>query len=320
MIQRTYVGLFDTELSLIGAIEELEHKGIAPENMYIIAKSEEDVEILRRRTYSEIQSAPSNWIDRFIGYISGENHIRSMLVDVGFDEADIRRYEAEIQQGKWLLYVEGELEKTAYEINADRGRPETNPFGHTASEAERLNEEKDHSPTGIANDGLPRNEYRDSVMKQEGNSYNTPQGRRSLGRVGAEALYDKTDYAPNSDQRPRPSLVRGTPKRERKHLQSLSRQERRTDFTDVQKEFPTPSEQSRTSLPHPNNITESQIDRQDGLAEMTDSTTQVPNEKVLKFKDINQPNEPIIIDLRGIKKTKDEANLWLIQDEDDFRD
>ena len=327
MIQRTYVGLFETEPTVIAAIEELEHKGIAPENMYIIAKSEEDVEMLRRRTYSEIQSAPSNWIDRFIGYISGENHIRSMLVDVGFDEADIRRYETEIQQGKWLLYVEGELEKTAYEINANRGKPETNPFGHSASEAERLNEEEDHSPTGIADDGLPMNEYRDSVLMDEATPYYPSQDSRSLGRVGAEALYDKTDYAPPSDQRPRPSLVRGIPDRKRKHLQLLSRQDRRTDnpdSTESQKEPTTASQRNPTLLPHPNKVTDSQIDRQDNAAKKDGSPqprhTNVPGNNILEFKDVQQPAEPIIIDLRGIKKNQNNNSLWLIQDEDDFID
>ena len=128
MTQKTFVGLYDTEAELLAAIEELDEKGIAPENMYVIAKNEEDVEMLRRRTSEDIQSAPSNWLDRFIGYISGENHVRSMLVEVGFDEADLRRYEAEIKQGKWLLYVDGELEKSAYEMNADRYKAETNPF------------------------------------------------------------------------------------------------------------------------------------------------------------------------------------------------
>lgn len=319
MIQRTYIGLYDTEASLIAAMEELDHKGIAPKDMYIIAKTEEEVELLRRKTYDDIQSAPSNWIDRFIGYISGENHIRSMLVDVGFDEADLRRYEAEIKQGKWLLYVEGEPEKTAYEINAERGKPETNPFGKPRTEAEHLNEE-DKDSAGIGKDGLPRNEYRDSVMEEQDEAQYTAQDRRFLGKVGAEALFDKTDYEPPSSQRPSSSLTRRTADPERKHLHLLARQERRH-------ENPVPgrnsaSKSTDTNLPHPGELSASQMDRQDSLAEMTNPTEQpgghVPMPTNHSFGDVNQKKDPIIIDLRGIKKKRSDADLWLIQDEDDF--
>lgn len=284
MIQRTYIGLYDTEASLIGAIEELDRKGITPENMYVIAKNEEDVEMVRRKTYDDIQSVPSNWLDRFIGYISGENHVRSMLVDVGFDEADLRKYEAEIQSGKWLLYVEGEPEKTAYEINAERHKTETNPFGHNASEAERLNEQHDESPTSIGNDGFPRNEYRDSVMEEMDEAQFTSQEGRFLGKAGGEALYDTTNYESPATHRARPSLVRGTPQPERKHLHMLAKQERRQD--------------------HPTN----------------QSVGSIPTQPNFEFDEDVASKDPIIIDLRGISKDKDEASLWLIQDEDDFKD
>ena len=98
MAPKTFVGLFDTEQALLAAVEELDEKGIDPENMYVIARNEEDVDMLRRRTGEDIQSAPSNWLDRFIGYVSGENHVRSMLVEVGFDEADLRRYAPDVDR------------------------------------------------------------------------------------------------------------------------------------------------------------------------------------------------------------------------------
>lgn len=295
MAPKTFVGLFDTEQALLAAVEELDEKGIDPENMYVIARNEEDVDMLRRRTGEDIRSAPSNWLDRFIGYVSGENHVRSMLVEVGFDEADLRRYEAEIKQGKWLLYVDGEPEKSAYEINEERHKAETNPFNHPVSEAERLNRQDD-SPVGIGEDGLPKNDYRDSVVTD---AYvgNRPVAREDLlfGRAGAEALFDTSEYEPNETAPSSPSQIRGTPSRERANRRSR-------EFIDANHEG---------ILPTPGNSMESQIDRQDEMAETMYFDGEHDSTQVGYSKDA-EPKKPIVIDLRNVGKAEDNASSWLL--------
>jgi len=306
MNQKTFIGLYDTEEALLAAIEELDEKGIAPENMYVIARNEEDVEMLRRRTSEDIQSAPSNWLDRFIGYISGENHVRSMLVEIGFDEADLRRYEAEIKQGKRLLYVDGEPEKTAYELQAERHRAETNPFDRPRSEAEMLNT-KDDSSVGIGKDGLPKNEYRDSVLTDGYEGSRTVANEDLLfGRAGAEALFDRSVYEPKSANLSPPSQIRGTPSEERSHLQRAARH-RELDGVDHQ-------QQRHDVIPDPRNFMESQMDRQDAMANTTDSDDMPEsNDSMMGIhsEDVVQPQKPIVIDLRNVSKIEDDAETWL---------
>lgn len=301
MAPKTFVGLYDTEAALLDAIDGLEKKGIDPENIYLIARNEEDVDMLRRRTAEDIQSAPSNWLDRFIGYISGENHVRSMLVEIGLDEADLRRYEAEIKQGKWLLYVDGEPEKSAYEINEERHKTETNPFNKPVSEAEQLNR-RDDSPVGIGKDGLPKNEYRDSVPV-DGAEGGRPAAREDLlfGRAGAEALFDRSVYEPNPANLSSPSQIRGTPSVERGHLHRASRRNR--EFTDV-------NEKRTDIIPDPHNFMESQMDRQDAMAESSDSDVLDSMQDVYS-EDVVEPKEPIVIDLRNVVKMEDDGGTWL---------
>ncbi|WP_262174018.1 general stress protein [Saccharococcus sp. Marseille-Q5394] len=306
MNQKTFVGLYDTETALLAAIAELDEKGIAPENMYVVARNEEEVDMLRHRTAEEIQSAPSNWLDRFIGYISGENHVRSMLVEVGFDEADLRRYEAEIKQGKWLLYVDGEPAKTAYELNAERHRAETNPFDRPVSEAERLNRQGEESPVGIGEDGLPKNDYRDSVATDayEGSS---AVSREDLlfGRAGAEALLDRSEYEPNPPNLSPPSQIRGTPSGERSHLHRASR--RNVDWGGVDQE-------SQNVIPDPQNFSESQMDRQDALAKARDFADLLEGRDSMmatQSEDVVKPIKPIVIDLRNVE-VDENAESWLL--------
>ncbi|MCG7344185.1 general stress protein [Sporosarcina sp. ACRSL] len=300
MTEKTFVGLYDTETSLLAAMKELDEKGIAPENMYVIAKNEDDVQMLRRRTSEDIQSAPSNWLDRFIGYISDENHVRSMLVEVGFDEADLRRYEAEIKSGKWLLYVDDELEKSTYEINAERHQAETNPFNQPVSEAERLNKSDDDSPVGIGKDGLPKNEYRDSILSDsyEGVMH-VVQEDLLFGKVGAEVLFDRSEYEPNPPNVSSPSQIRGTPSGERAQLHRAAMRERESDRSDV--------------IPDPRHFMESQMDRQDAMVDpigpngLDDSHSRHGNYSANR----TETKKPIVIDLRNVGKEESNAETWL---------
>lgn len=300
MTPKTFVGLYDTEPALLAAIEELDAKGIDPENMYVIARNEEDVDMLRRRTSEDIQSVPSNWLDRFIGYISGENHVRSMLVEVGFDEADLRRYEAEIKQGKWLLYVDGEPEKSAYEINEERQKAETNPFNHPVSEAERLNWQDD-SPVGIGEDGLPKNDYRDSILT-DGYEGNRPVAREDLlfGRAGAEALIDRSEYEPDGGNPSPPSQIRGTPSKER-----AARRSREVNVADRGR---------HDVIPDPRNFVESQMDRQDAMSEAAnfdESPGELDSIQGIYSEDVAGPKKPIVIDLRNVGKAEEYSDTWL---------
>lgn len=300
MTQKTFVGLYDTETALLAAIKDLDEKGIEAENMYVIARNEEDVEKLRRRTSEDLQSVPSNWLDRFIGQVAGENHMRSMLVEVGFDEADVERYEMEIKSGKWLLYIDGELEKTAYEIYQDRQREETNPFDRPLSEAERLNQ-NDDSPVGIGEDGLPKNDYRDSVMT-DGYEDTRPVAREDLlfGRAGAEALIDRTDYEANATHLDTPSQVRGTPTKERAIRRNRPFEE---------------NNQSRNGISNTHSFMESQMDRQDTIVETSDGKELSHNynaEFRTISKDAGKQKKPIVIDLRNVDKVEDDAGTWLL--------
>src|SRR5690606_29347311 len=53
-----------------------------------------------------------SWFDRFMNFLTGENHVRSMLQEAGVADGDMDNYYNEIQNGGKLLYVdEGELNR-----------------------------------------------------------------------------------------------------------------------------------------------------------------------------------------------------------------
>ena len=266
MKEKTFIGLYDNVDEMTAKINELDHKGIDPSRIFVIAKEETAVSALRRRTFEEIQSEPSSWFDQFIGFLSGEDRIETMLVEAGFDSSEAKRYYEQVKMGKYVVYVDGTVEKTVYEAHADQqNEQEENPFDPI-----------DVLPAG-------------SAMEPE-----NPDELSPVGRKGREALFDHTRYEEDHDTS-REAATRGYPQSDRE--KELIR-----DYYEHQ------IEEDHRAGEHvdivPNAFQESQMDRQDAIAEEALTVeSAIPCLEVERKK-----KEPIIIDLRNIPREHNPQN------------
>ncbi|WP_301109055.1 general stress protein [Sporosarcina sp.] len=139
---KTFIGVYYDNSDLLDKIEELKLTGYLDDNIYVIAKNEVDVSILRSQTAADVHSAFESWTDRFIGLMSGENKVRQMMHDVGIAEEEITRYYEEVQHGGMLLYVDEGWAYSVYSKNepfyTDRlspaaSKPPTDPDRRTDS-------------------------------------------------------------------------------------------------------------------------------------------------------------------------------------------
>lgn len=103
---KTFIGVYYNDTDLLDKIEELKLTGYLDDNIYVIAKNETDVSMLRSRTAADVHAAYETWTDRFMGFLTGENHVKRMMHDVGMDDDEINRYYEEVQHGGRLLYVD----------------------------------------------------------------------------------------------------------------------------------------------------------------------------------------------------------------------
>ncbi|MBS4204919.1 YsnF/AvaK domain-containing protein [Lederbergia citrea] len=108
MDNKTFIGTFHTEEEAINKIQELKSQGYDGNDIYAIAKDDDDISMVRGRTDAEVQSTGGNWIDRFISFLSGEEPVRGALRNMGLSDADADRYYGDIESGKILLYVDKE--------------------------------------------------------------------------------------------------------------------------------------------------------------------------------------------------------------------
>ncbi|MBB4823438.1 hypothetical protein HNO89_000658 [Sporosarcina luteola] len=242
MDDKTFIGLYESLEEVTSKIIELEHKGIDPARIYIIAKEESAVSVLRHRTSDEIQSEPSSWFDRFIGFLSGEDPVETMLVEAGFHSAEAKQYYQEVESGKYLVYVEGTVEKTVYEVHADK----------------QSNEGKEPFDSTVMQNSEP-------LLNQEEEIDRSP-----FGRAGGEALFDHTRYEADHDSG-REASTRGYPQSEREKELIRDYYEHSTE------EEESPEDQIDII---PTVFQESQMDRQDALAqenEIDEASLFVPN-------------------------------------------
>lgn len=116
---KRFVGTFQTETEVIAKVQELKATGISDDNIYVITKDDTDLHMLRSRTDAEVKSTEGSWMDKFMNFLSGEDHIHNLLNGTGLSEADKDRYTREINNGAILLYVdEGEVDTYRRDNNA----------------------------------------------------------------------------------------------------------------------------------------------------------------------------------------------------------
>lgn len=113
LYSKTFIGVYYNDADLLDKINELKEFGYLDDNIYVIAKNETDVTMLRSRTGADVYSAYDTWTDRFMGFLTGENHIKQMMFGIGMDTEQVDRYYEEVQHGGMMLYVD---EGWAYDV------------------------------------------------------------------------------------------------------------------------------------------------------------------------------------------------------------
>lgn len=103
---KRFIGMFHTESELLAKVQGLKAEGYADSQIFVIAKSENDVKMLQSRTDAEIQTTQESWLDKFMDFMTGEDRVRSMMDDLGFTEDEKAGFYQDVNNGSMLLYVD----------------------------------------------------------------------------------------------------------------------------------------------------------------------------------------------------------------------
>ncbi|MDW0116845.1 general stress protein [Sporosarcina thermotolerans] len=187
MKEKKFVGMYHDDSELMAKIDQLKSQGFEGENIYVIAEDENDIRMFQGMKYGDVKTTPDSWFNRFIDFLTGEDHVRSMLQEVGVSEGDMENYYTEIKTGGKLLYVD-QGEVNLFHTNYSRNSFGVSDIGSDPNLG--ANRISDFESNEFSSNNYSSGAFQDSNL-HEGTDTN-------FGRVGGEATVNesrkKTDY------------------------------------------------------------------------------------------------------------------------------
>lgn len=177
MANNKFMGTFDNESEVLRKIEELKNQGVSEDHMYVMAHDKEQLSMVRGRTDVDYKSAEGGWMDKFMGFLSGNEPVREAFSGMGVDEQEADSYYQDVQNGKILLFVDQEIgsDYDANDNDIDRN-VYNDPKNNTTGAAGYVGGTSGNGDSGmVARDGL-------TVDTNESNdvSYHRERGERGL--------------------------------------------------------------------------------------------------------------------------------------------
>ncbi|MDX5323773.1 MAG: general stress protein [Exiguobacterium sp.] len=112
MSEKQFVSMYETQQSALGKIEELRAKGYKDSDIYVVAKHEDNVSILRRQTDVHTEAShETGWFDKVRAFLSGKEDVHSGLRNMGLSEEEVNRHYRDVEDGKILIYVDEDFER-----------------------------------------------------------------------------------------------------------------------------------------------------------------------------------------------------------------
>lgn len=163
MANNKFMGTFDTETEVLKKIEELKAQGSREEDMYVMSRDKDQISMVRGRTDVDYKSSEGNWMDKFMGFLSGNESSREAFSGMGVDDAEADRYYNEVQNGKILLFVDREY-GASYDGKAPYDNTSTSGAAGTMGAA---------GATGASGLGSTRGRMDDEAVARDGLTVDT---------------------------------------------------------------------------------------------------------------------------------------------------
>lgn len=122
-------GFFGEQMEVQEKIEELRSEGYPSDNMYVIAKDNEQINALR--SYSEVHFSTEqdgDWIDKFKEMFSGNHSLKNVFEEMGFSNEEAEGYNRKIENGEIFLFADDEVYN---ESDRSASITATEPTGHS---------------------------------------------------------------------------------------------------------------------------------------------------------------------------------------------
>lgn len=104
-MENHFIETFETEQDVLRKIEDLKTEGYDDTDMYVMARSDDQLSLVRGRTEVDYHASEGNWMDRFASFLTGDENVHKAFLNMGINEHESEAYYQKVQDGHLLLYV-----------------------------------------------------------------------------------------------------------------------------------------------------------------------------------------------------------------------
>ncbi|WP_214762592.1 general stress protein [Exiguobacterium sp. s146] len=152
MSEKRFISMYDTQDAALGKVEELRAKGYKDSDIYVVAKHEDNISILRRQTDVHTEASHhTGFFDKVRAFLSGHEDVHAGLRNMGLSEDEVNRHYSDVEAGKILIYVDEDFERRHNEgLTVD-----SKPYNDTRHDTSHQGH---HTADGLEIDSKPYNE------------------------------------------------------------------------------------------------------------------------------------------------------------------
>lgn len=146
----TLIQSYDVQAEVLHKITELKAQGFKEEDMYVIAKYDDQLSMVQGQTNVHLEAQEDeNIMSKFKAFISGEDSTRHAFTQMGLGSSEADDYYQQVENGKLVLYVNSEY-STTYKPETNTSttaRMTTAEEVHLRSQPESFNPKEESKPS-----------------------------------------------------------------------------------------------------------------------------------------------------------------------------
>ena len=137
----TFIQAYDVQAEILHKIGELKAQGYNEEDMYVIAKHDDQLSMVQGQTDVHLNTQEDDdMMGKFKSFISGEDSTRDAFTQMGLGTSEADDYYQQVENGKLVLYVNSDY-GTSYKPYTGT---QSETAGTAASSTARSNGEEEH--------------------------------------------------------------------------------------------------------------------------------------------------------------------------------
>ncbi|WP_236636039.1 MULTISPECIES: general stress protein [unclassified Exiguobacterium] len=106
MSNKRFVDTYKDEAALVSKIDQLSQDGYDEKDLYVVARDEDNVSLVKRNTDAKVEEANASWMQKFAGVAEGEQEVKRALLDLGLADDDVNKAYGDIMDGGYALILD----------------------------------------------------------------------------------------------------------------------------------------------------------------------------------------------------------------------